>query len=65
MIINEKLWRIVREAEIRSRSYIDAYRELAEYIEKRINEFSEELHRKFLKTQTEKMILWTEAIDLL
>ncbi len=65
MIINEKLWRIVREAEIRSRSYIDAYRELAEYIEKRINEFSEELHKKFLKTQTEKMILWTEAIDLL
>ncbi|MGC9148210.1 MAG: hypothetical protein ACP5GI_02035 [Sulfolobales archaeon] len=65
MIINEKLWRIVKEAEIRSRSYIDAYRELAEYIEKRINEFSEELHRKFVKFQTEKMILWTEAIVLL
>jgi len=65
MIINEKLWRIVSEAEIRSRTYIDAYRELAEYLNKRINEFSEEHHRKFMKTQIEKMILWTEAIDLL
>lgn len=65
MIINEKLWRIVKEAEITSRNYLDAYRELAVGIEKRINEFQEELHRKFLKTQVEKMILWTEAIDKL
>lgn len=63
MIINEVLWRIVAEAEITGRTYIDAYRELALYIEKRLDIFREEHHRRFMKTQVEKMILWTEAID--
>jgi hypothetical protein len=63
MIINEILWRIVAETEIKSRNYLDGYRELAEYLEKRLEVFKDDLHKKFMKTQIEKMFLWTEAVD--
>ncbi|MEZ0289842.1 MAG: hypothetical protein ABWJ42_01985 [Sulfolobales archaeon] len=63
MIMNEILWRIVDEAEIYSRKYVDAYRELAQHLEKNINRFRDENHIKFIKIQVEKMYTWTEAID--
>ncbi|MEM0458102.1 MAG: hypothetical protein QXD76_03535, partial [Sulfolobales archaeon] len=63
MIINEILWRIVDEAPISSRNYHDAYRDLAEHLEKNLNRFNEEIHFKFMKTQVDKMHLWIEIID--
>ncbi|MDT7888663.1 MAG: hypothetical protein RQ885_06770 [Desulfurococcales archaeon] len=65
MIINETLWKIVDQAEIDSKSYADAYLELAENIARRLGEFREELHRKFLEAQVARMRIWVEAIDRL
>jgi len=65
MIINETLWKIVDQSEIYSKSYPDAYLELADSIAKRLGEFREELHRRFLEAQLERMRLWVEAIDKL
>jgi len=65
MIINETLWKIVDQAEIGSKKYADAYIELADNIAKRLGNFREELHRKFLEAQVDRMRLWVEALDKL
>ncbi|GAY25945.1 hypothetical protein ATG_11480 [Desulfurococcaceae archaeon AG1] len=65
MIINEILWRIIDHADISSKSYQDAYLEIANHIERSLGEFKEELHRKFIATQVEKMRIWIDAIDKL
>ncbi len=65
MIINEALWKIVDQADISSKSYPDAYIEIADHIEKSLGEFKEEIHRKFMSTQVEKMRTWVYALDKL
>jgi hypothetical protein len=63
MIINEILWKIVDQVDIYSKNYADAYLELADGIEKRIGEFRDDNHRKFIETQVSKMRIWVEALD--
>ncbi|PWV36997.1 MAG: hypothetical protein DJ555_04440 [Desulfurococcaceae archaeon] len=65
MVINEILWRIIDQADISSKSYPDAYLEIANHIERNLGEFKEELHKKFITTQVEKMRIWVDAIDKL
>lgn len=66
IIINEKLWRLVDEIDLSSKSYADCYMELAELLEKRVKErFREPLHVKFLRHQTKKMRLWVDLLDKL
>ncbi len=66
LTINEKIWRIVDEAELFSKSYPDCYLELTTCIEKSIKKkVNDPLHIKFLKLQTEKMRRWVEVIDKL
>ncbi len=66
MIINEKLWRIVDEAELSATSYADCYIELADHLNRSIKkELTTPLHRKFMEMQVEKMKTWVEALDKL
>ena len=66
VVINEKLWRIIDEAELSSKSYADCYLELAEHIDKNVErQFKEPIHVKFMKLQVEKMRTWVEALDKL
>ncbi len=64
--INEKLWRLVDEVKLSSKSYADSYLELAEHLSNNITKrFAEPIPRKFLKLQTEKMRIWVDALDKL
>jgi len=66
IIINEKLWRIVDEAELSSRSFADCYLELSEHLSKSIGkQIKEPMYVKFMKLQAQKMRIWTKAIDKL
>jgi hypothetical protein len=66
MIINEKLWRLVDEAEIKGSTYWEAYSSLAHELEKKIyRTFTEPSHRKFLRLQIKKMKLWLKITDYL
>ena len=51
------------QVDIYSKNYADAYLELADGIEKRIGEFRDDNHRKFIETQVSKMRIWVEALD--
>lgn len=65
MVINEILWRIVDSSEISSRSYADAYLELADHLDKSLDMFREEAHAKFMRAQIERMRIWVETVDRL
>ena len=66
VVINEKLWRLADEAELSSQSYADCYLELADHIDKNVEEqFEEPIHVKFMKLQVEKMRTWVKALDKL
>jgi hypothetical protein len=66
IIINEKLWRIVDEAELSAKSYADCYLELTDHLKRNIKkELKTTLHRKFMEMQVEKMKTWGEALDKL
>ena len=66
MVINEKLWTLVDQAELEGSTYWDAYNSLIQELEKMIPQtFKEPLHRKFLETQLQKMRLWLKIIDQL
>lgn len=66
MMITERLWRLVDDVELSCRSYADCYLELAEYLDKTVNQkFNESLHRKFIKTQVRKMKTWVDCLDKL
>jgi hypothetical protein len=63
MAINEKLWRMVDDLEINGKDYFDAYQSLISGLEKYMDKFDKELHRKFMKLQLEKMQLWLKVLD--
>jgi len=66
MIMNEKLWMLVDEAEIDGTTYSEAYNSLICELEKKIAKaFSERSHQKFLKVQLQKMRLWLRITDYL
>ena len=66
IIINEKLWRIVDEAELSSKSFADCYLELSDYLDDNLNEqIKEPTYIKFMRLQTEKMRTWIKTIDRL
>jgi len=64
--INEKLWRVIDEAGLSSKSYADCYLELAEHLNKSVEkQFKSPLHAKFMKLQVERMRIWVDALDKL
>lgn len=64
MAINEKLWQVVDETELSSKSYGDCYLDLAEHLDESIKkQFKDALHVKFMKLQVEKMRTWVDALD--
>ncbi|MEM3573660.1 MAG: hypothetical protein QXJ62_05475 [Nitrososphaeria archaeon] len=63
MIINEVLWRIVDKVNLTGRDYYECYSELADEIERHLDEFTEKLHRDFIKLQTKKMKLWLDIVE--
>jgi len=66
MIINEKLWTLVDQAEIEGSTYWEAYNSLILELEKVIlKAFNEPRYRKFLNVQLQKMRLWLKIIDRL
>lgn len=65
MVINETLWRIIDQADISSKSYSDAYLEIADHIERNLEGFREESHKKFMSAQVDRMRIWVDAIDKL
>jgi hypothetical protein len=66
MVINEKLWTLVDQAELEGSTYWDAYNSLIQELEKMIPQtFKEPLHREFLEVQLQKMRLWLKIIDQL
>jgi len=66
MMINEKLWRLVDEAEIGGATYCEAYNSLTQELEKKVpRTFTEPRHQRFLKLQIKKMKLWLKVTDYL
>jgi len=66
IVINERLWRIVDEAELSSKSFADCYLELSEHLSKSLNkQIKEPAYVKFMRLQTQKMRTWIKAIDKL
>lgn len=63
MIINEKLWKMVNEVELDGKTYWDAYISFVDELEKKLTKLENELHKKFLRTQIEKMRLWLKIVD--
>jgi hypothetical protein len=57
------LWRMVDDLEINGKDYFDAYQSLISGLEKYMDKFDKELHRKFMKLQLEKMQLWLKVLD--
>jgi hypothetical protein len=66
MVINEKLWTLVDQAELEGSTYWDAYSSLIQELGNKIPRiFTEPLHREFLEVQLQKMRLWLRIIDQL
>jgi hypothetical protein len=66
MAMNEKLWRLVADAEIEGETFFDAYDSLIIEMEAKMPKYFEKQdHIKFLKLQTEKMRLWLKTMDRL
>ena len=65
MIINEKLWKVVDDIELNGKDYHECYSEIIGGLEASLNEFSEKLHRDFIKLQVEKMRLWLRILDII
>ena len=64
IMMNEKFWKIVDEAEVDSRTYADGYAQLVSRISHRIDDrFVDSFHRKFMRKQLQKMRLWTQIVD--
>ncbi|HLC39426.1 MAG TPA: hypothetical protein VJJ76_00930 [archaeon] len=64
IMINEKLWRIVDEAEIDSSDYIAAYRSLIECIRNKLDVFDQRF-KEYLDYVTKQMYVWTEICEKL
>lgn len=65
MVINEKLWSIVDELELDGNNYWDCYNSLIDGLGKRLSDFNDARHQKFLNLQLQKMNLWLELMDRL
>jgi len=66
IVINERLWPIVDEVELSSKSFADCYLELSEHLSESLNkQIKEPMYVKFMRLQTQKMRTWIKATDKL
>jgi len=67
IIVSERLFSIINEIDIKSKSYTDAYLELISQLEKYLNflSFDKESLRKYLNKLLNSMRLWIELLDSL
>ena len=63
MIINEWLWKAVDSCDLSGSSYADCYLSLVEALKTEINNMNNEIFKKFMSIQLDKMRLWVETID--
>jgi hypothetical protein len=63
MIINEWLWKAVDSCDLSGSSYADCYLSLVEALRTEINSMNNEVFKKFMSIQLDKMQLWVETID--
>lgn len=63
MIINEWLWKVVDESDLSGSNYADCYLSLVEVLKSKVNGVNNEVFKKFLSIQLDKMRLWVEIID--
>ncbi len=62
MIINEWLWKNI-DGDLSGNSYADVYLSLSDLLNSRIKELNDELFKRFLKIQVDKMRLWVDIVD--
>lgn len=65
MAINEYLWRIVDEIEIKGKTYYDCYASLVDCLEDSLPRVKAGRHERFLRMQLEKMRLWLQIMNRL
>lgn len=63
MVLNEKLWKVVKSIELKADDYLGCYSELTDGLAKRVDEFEEKMHRDFINFTVNKMRLWTKVIE--
>lgn len=65
MIINEWLWKAVDDSDLSGNNYADCYLSLIEVLNAKINDVKNDVFKKFMSIQLEKMRLWVEIVDAL